>query len=231
MCGVVGWGAVAQANHTWVGHWERSNHPLHLRLDDNMSAVWDDHFRSAAGDWSLSDLLDVSVVPGGVDPRSCGPVAGRVQVCNSRYGLNGWLGQTKVWVEDEHITQAIVQLNDSYFEGTTLDNPTARRRVMCHELGHSLGLDHRESGAASCMNSADRLLDPSASHPDGHDYEELAHIYFHLDQNGGGTPGTGGCAPMRSAFAALEEGGAQIEHLNDGRILITYTTYSSEFLR
>jgi hypothetical protein len=52
---------------------------------------------------------------------------------------------------------------------------------MCHEVGHTFGLDHRdESGADlnTCMDYADAF---DNEHPNRHDYEQLARIYGHLD--------------------------------------------------
>ena len=61
---------------------------------------------------------------------------------------------------------------------------TLRRYICCHEVGHTLGLDHQDvnfnnANLGTCM---DYTNDPSTNqHPNQHDYDELVTIYSHLD--------------------------------------------------
>lgn len=50
--------------------------------------------------------------------------------------------------------------------------------ILCHEVGHALGLGHREAGTRSCMQTPARA---SASDPDGHDADHLRAVHDHLD--------------------------------------------------
>ncbi|MBI4340428.1 MAG: hypothetical protein HY680_10835 [Chloroflexi bacterium] len=173
------------ASHSWNGyHWARTSNPFTLKLGDNVSSTWDAHLAAASDDWSLSTVLDTTVVPGQAK-GSCSKVTkGRVEVCNKAYGLNGWLGVAGVWVSGSHITQAYVKLNDTYFNTSTYNTPAWRQFVTCQEIGHTLGLDHQDEdfsnpNLGTCM---DYTSDPSTNqHPDQHDYDELEAIYSHLD--------------------------------------------------
>jgi hypothetical protein len=178
---------VAYANHSWGNyHWARTTSSFTLKLGDNVSTAWDSHLATASVDWSLSSVLDTTVVTGGAK-RNCGPIKGRVEICNSKYGNNGWLGIAQIWVSGSHITQGVVKLNDTYFNKSPYNAPAWRRLVMCQEIGHTFGLDHQDeafgnTNLGTCMDyTSNPSGPPSNEHPNAHDYEQLELIYAHLD--------------------------------------------------
>jgi hypothetical protein len=124
-------------------------------------------------------------VAGSVSPKTCKATAGRVEVCNSTYGNNGWLGIASISVTGgTHITQGTVKLNDTYFNTAQYNTPAWRNLVTCQEVGHTFGLDHQDenfnnANLGTCM---DYTNDPSTNqHPNQHDYDELVTIYSHVD--------------------------------------------------
>lgn len=177
--------STVSASHSWGGyHWARAANPFTLKLGDNLSANWDAYLTGASTDWSLSSVFDTQVVPGSTNPKNCRAAAGRVEVCNSKYGKNGWLGIASVWASGAHITQATVKVNDSYFSTAKYNTPAWKNLVMCQEIGHTFGLDHQDENfdnpnLGTCM---DYTSDPSTNqHPNQHDYDMLETIYSHLD--------------------------------------------------
>src|SRR3990167_9769455 len=81
------------ASHSWGSyHWARTSNPFTLKLGDNLSSSWDPYLVTTSTDWSVSPVLDTTIVAGGTTPRNCRATSGRVEVCNSKYGNNGWLG-------------------------------------------------------------------------------------------------------------------------------------------
>ena len=78
-----------------------------------------------------------------------------------------------MFIRNGHFTYAWVDLDNA-------NSYTWRKRVhvLCQEIGHTLGLDHR-TGAGTCMNA--RYNDVASMHPDAHDYAELEGIYAHVD--------------------------------------------------
>lgn len=177
-------GTVAYATHSWGGyHWARTANPFTLTLGDNVSAGWDAFLGTASQDWSLSSVLDTAIAAGQSNFR-CRATKGRVEVCNRKYGNNGWLGIGQIWVSGSHITQGTVKLNDTYFNTATYNTPAWKQFVMCQEIGHTFGLDHQDEdfnnpNLGSCM---DYTNDPSTNqHPNQHDYEMLEAIYGHQD--------------------------------------------------
>ena len=176
----------ANANHSWNGyHWARTSNPFTLMLGDNVDSTWDSYLRTTSSDWSQSTVLDTTVVAGQTKPRHCGATSGRVEVCNAKYGNNGWLGIASIWVTGGvHITQGTVKVNDTYFSTAQYNTSAWRNLVMCQEVGHTLGLDHQDTNftnpnLGTCM---DYTNDPSTNqHPNQHDYDELVTIYSHLD--------------------------------------------------
>jgi hypothetical protein len=177
--------AVASANHAWSNyHWARTSNPFTLKVGDNVSSIWDSHLDQAISDWSQSSVLNLAEVNGGTRPKNCRPTAGRIEVCNARYGNNGWLGIAQIWASGRHITQAITKVNDTYYETPTYDTPAWRQFVMCQEIGHDFGLAHQDenftnANLGSCM---DYTNNPGTNqHPNQHDYNQLESIYSHLD--------------------------------------------------
>ncbi len=178
--------SIALASHSWGGyHWARTSNPFTLKLGDNLSSIWDPYLATASSDWSQSLVLDTTIVPGGTSARRCKPTPGRVEVCDSTYGNNGWLGLAQIWVSGGHITQGVTKLNDTYFNTPTYNTPAWKNLVVCQEVGHTLGLDHQDEDfnnppLGTCM---DYTSDPALNqHPNLHDYDELGIIYLsHFD--------------------------------------------------
>ncbi|MBI5817179.1 MAG: hypothetical protein HZB09_02010 [Candidatus Yonathbacteria bacterium] len=184
--------SVASANHTWGNyHWARTANPFTLKLGNNVSSAWNMNLLTASNDWSLSSMLDANIVPGLTDGRRCRATNGRVEVCNSKYGNNGWLGIASIWVNGDHITKGTVKLNDTYFNTAAYNTPAWRQFVACQEIGHAFGLDHQDvnfsnANLGTCM---DYTNDPDGTlygqldnqHPNQHDYDELGVVYQHLD--------------------------------------------------
>lgn len=183
-----GFATVAYASHSWGSyHWASTVSPFTLQLGDNVSAVWDGHLATASAEWSVSTALDTTVVAGLANPKNCRAVKGRVEVCNSKYGNNGWLGIASIWISGDHITQGTVKLNDTYFNKPKYNTPAWRQFVMCQEVGHAFGLDHQDetfgdANLGTCMDYTDNPSGPPSNEsPNTHDYDQLEQIYAHLD--------------------------------------------------
>lgn len=185
---VLSLGAIASfagATHSWGGyHWARTSNPFTVKLSDNLSSSWDAYLSTSSSDWSLSNVLDTTIIPGTTNPKTCKPIAGQVGVCNSKYGRNGWLGVASIWASGTHITQGTVKMNDTYFSTATYNTPAWKNLVLCQEIGHTFGLDHQDENfnnppLGTCM---DYTNDPTLNqHPNQHDYDMLDEIYAHLD--------------------------------------------------
>jgi hypothetical protein len=180
--------APASATHSWGGyHWARTANPFTIKLGDDVSSAWDTFLVGAASDWSADTAgnpLNATVVAGATRPKPCKAQTGHVEVCSASYGNNGWLGLAQIWVTSgNHIVKGVAKFNDYYYAMPKYNNAIWRAMVVCQEVGHTFGLDHQdESGADfhTCMDYADNP-DADNTHPNRHDYEELAIIYSHLD--------------------------------------------------
>ena len=193
----------AFATHSWGNyHWARTQNPFTLKMGDNVSSNWDSYLTTTSDDWSLSSVLDTTIVAG-LGGKNCRATNGRVEICNRKYGKNGWLGIAQVWVNSSgHITQGVVKMNDTYFNTATYNTPAWKNLVMCQEVGHTLGLDHQDeafnnANLGTCM---DYTNNPGTNqHPNAHDYTELEEIYAHLDSTttlGAGLPSGGNGAEI-----------------------------------
>jgi hypothetical protein len=179
---IISVGATASASHSWGGyHWARQSNPFTLKLNDNLDTAWKPYLQQTSADWSVSEVLDTTIVAGTSNPKTCKPKLGQVEVCNSRYGKNGWLGLAQIWLNSSHIVQGTTKLNDTYFAMQKYDTPAEKNHVMCQEVGHTFGLGHQDESGAAFGTCMDYSMDPGSQRPNTHDYEQLASIYAHLD--------------------------------------------------
>jgi hypothetical protein len=253
--------ATADANHSWGKyHWARTSNPFTLQLGDNVDAAWDSHLTTTSSDWSLSGPFDfgngstgnasnnpvrTTVVAGSTTGATCAANLGTTQVCNAAYGDNGWLGLAQIWItRGSHIAQGTAKMNDTYFVLAKYDNPNERNHVMCQEVAHTFGLAHQsEDGSSqnSCMdyfsNTGANATSTLSTHPNQHDYDQLAKIYGHTDRfrtNAGGSTGTpaglvtvSGHRPDGTPNGASPANGHwYIEPLGGGEFLVTHIHWS-----
>lgn len=192
----------AIASHSWSNyHWNRSGSEITPPVDDNVSSTWDQYLILAINGgngnpgWNTSTVIQSPLAPGSANPRTCKPVAGRIQVCSTTYGRTGWLGIAQIWLSGGHITQGVTKVNDTYFNTASYNTPAWRRLVMCQEIGHDFGLGHTNEiftnvNDGTCMDYTNAPAGgmvggfnygPSNEYPNGHDLDQLAQIYAHPD--------------------------------------------------
>lgn len=181
----------AGASHSWGHyHWARTSNPFTIKLGDNVSGLWDGMLGIASADWSQSAVLDTAIVAGGTTGSTCAPTYGRAEVCSSDYGNTGWLGLAQIWITTgSHIAQGVVKNNDYYFGSSSYqyNNTAEMQHVICQEVGHIFGLNHQsETGESldTCMDYYHNVSDNDtlSTHPNQHDYDQLAKIYKHKDR-------------------------------------------------
>jgi hypothetical protein len=222
-----------QESHSWGNyHWGRSSNPFTVQLGDNVGAAWDSALSGAASDWNQSTVVNTPVVAGGTlsNTKKCRATTGRVEVCNNRYGNNGWLGVAQIWLSGGHITKGIVKLNDTYYAaGGPYDTAAWRNSVMCQEIGHTLGLDHNDEDFSTTTGTCmDYSNDPGPNqHPDSHDYQMLQTIYGHLDSTT--TVGQMPAEMEHGDFSAQGSWGELMRTSHDGRVHQFVKDYGNGF--
>jgi hypothetical protein len=230
----------ASANHSWNGyHWARTTPTFTVQLGDNVSGLWDGMLGTASSDWSQSNVLDTTVVAGGTRPKPCKPTAGRVEVCSASYGNSGWLGLAQIWITGgTHITQGVVKNNDYYFGNSTYqyNNTAEMQHVICQEIGHTFGLDHQDESGISLNTCMDyyhntSATDTKSTHPNSHDYQELATIYSHTDSfstvGGASTGFLPDAVPSFTPATRLNDS-TYVDDLGGGRKLVTYVIWTNQ---
>lgn len=183
----------SQATHSWNGyHWARTTSQFTLQLGNNLTTTdWKSHLSQASSDWNNGGNTPIltTIVAGGTTAKGCKMVAGTTQVCNAKYGNNGWLGLASINITGGvHITQGTAKMNDTYFASGSDNTPNEREHVMCQEVAHTFGLDHQSTSGASlntCMdyfsNTGSNAGSTKSTKPNQHDFDELNTIYAHLD--------------------------------------------------
>ena len=244
-------GATAYAHHAWNDyHWRRTGAQLTMPIGDNVTAAWDAHLQKAITDWNQSSVIQATAAGGVTNPKNCKPISGRIEVCSSAYGNNGWLGIAQIWLSNGHITQGVTKLNDSYFKpGSRYNTAAWRAAVTCQEIGHDFGLGHQDEDFAtdattSCMEYTN--VPEGNGQPDSHDMAELNDIYGHSDgtafttitaaspgrapseEAGGNTPGEWGRVVSHDAQGRHD---VFVQELGNGRVKITHVLYTLEARR
>jgi len=235
------------ATHSWNGyHWARTANPFTIKLGDNVSGPWDAMLVTASSDWSKSNVLDTTIVAGGARPRNCRPTSGRVEVCNASYGNTGWLGVAQIWITGGvHITQGTVKNNDYYFGSSSYqyNNTAEMQHVICQEIGHTFGLAHQDESGISLNTCMDyyhntSATDTKSTHPNQHDYDELATIYSHLDSFT--TIGAAPASVAKGDFSSPSEWGklvsgsvksgdsTYVRDFGKGNLVVTFVIWANE---
>lgn len=245
-------GASAYAHHAWsTYHWSRSGPELTMRIGDNVSSAWDPHLSKAIADWNQSSVIQAVPAGGVTNAKNCKPVSGRIEVCSSAYGNNGWLGIAQIWLTNGHITQGVTKLNDSYFKaGSRYNTPEWRAAVTCQEIGHDFGLGHQDEdfstdATTSCMEYTN--VPAGNGQPDNHDFAELESIYAHghtafaaITQNGASSArapseAEGGNTPDEWGEVVSHDAQGRhdvfVKQLGNGRVKITHVLYALEAKR
>ena len=163
---------------------------------DSTTGSWTDKLPNVLSDWGQSSKFRFVKQQAATDSGSrlnCSmpDSYGRVHVCNhSDYNFSG-AGLATIRVNSEnHIQKGKVRVKNSTGEG-------ARRPLLCQEVGHNLGLDHRP-GTGSCMH---QNASAAANSPDRHDYDQLVDQTHHH----GGESETGG------SLSDLDTGGGNLD--------------------
>jgi hypothetical protein len=212
------------ANNWWGNyHWGRPSTEFTLAVGANVGSDWIDPLAATTDnrtvdlkDWSDSTILDMRVVPGTITEKNrkkCPPTAGRVEVCSGSFG-GGYLGIAQIWSNGEHLTQATVKVNDSYYSKPPYNNFNERQSVLCEELGHTIGVDHAVDASGGCVIGY--AASPPPLYPSVHDYDMIKSHYEHSD--------SATTVGATTAVAAREETevdprnwGAVVEHDEHGR--------------
>ncbi len=164
----------ATAHHPIGWHWRRGSNPVTVRLLDSVTAAWQQPVERAAREWSRrSGPVDIAIeksMTKASKRRKCPAPDGAVRICNADYGDTSWAAITRVVRLGKHIVRAKIIMNDR--------GATAHRALACHEIGHALGLAHRQQEATSCLTP---IVAPAQMHPDAHDIQQLRRIYDHSD--------------------------------------------------
>ncbi len=182
---------VVDASHAWgTYHWARTANPFTLKLGNNMTATdWQSYLARTSSDWNSGSTPLLTAIVNGSGGKRCKAVAGTTQVCNGKYGNNGWLGLASINITGgTHITQGTAKMNDTYFNTATYNNPNEKLHVVCQEVAHTFGLAHQsEDGSSqnSCMdyfsNTGANAGSTLSTKPNAHDFDQLNLIYAHLD--------------------------------------------------
>jgi hypothetical protein len=163
--------------------WAVKQVPFTVKAGSNLTGEWPGIMQTAIKAWDKNDTVTIKKVAGSTGAQSCSPTTGRIEICNWNYGTQaGWLGLTRLYFDKRgnRIEAATLQLNDSFFnqKNGQYNDYNARLHTMCHEMGHTIGLDHVDT--TSCMNDSQYAVFHYVK-PINKDFRQLARIYKNTD--------------------------------------------------
>lgn len=175
--------APSSASETSTYRWAVKQTPFTVMAGANLTGDWSGIMQTAVDQWDKNDTVTIKKVGGSTGAQSCSPTSGRIEICNWNYGTQeGWLGLTRLYFDDRgnRIEAATLQLNDSFFnqKNGQYNDYDARLHTMCHEMGHTIGLDHVDT--TSCMNDSQYAVFHYVK-PITKDFKDLARIYKNTD--------------------------------------------------
>jgi hypothetical protein len=144
---------------------------------------WDSFFVTALSDWDSAPSLSLSARTRKFDANPCGHRNSELRVCNGDYGATGWKGVNEAVFytlesnSKNYIVSSVATMNDYYMREKS---DAEKQYVMCHEIGHGFGLDHRDevmdnADLGSCMDYTRNYS--GNSRPDDVDFENLTNMY------------------------------------------------------
>jgi hypothetical protein len=218
-------------------HWGTRKVPFTIGVGNNVSRDWQKYLDRAVADWSESGTVTLEIIRGSTSPKKCEAVEGRIEVCSGNYGDTGWLGLSRVRLENDFFSAVTVQVNDYYFKekGGIYNTRKARVHTMCHELGHAVGLPHPDDSSKSCVNDSLDMLE-STLEPTKGDFKDLRKLYGNGDrfQTVERNPRLAPLTPEIRVAGPLPEirigapgsETVQVDTLPDGSTLITRVTWA-----
>lgn len=173
----------SSASSTNGYRWAVKQTPFTVMAGENLTGEWSGIMQTAVNAWDKNDTVTIKRVAGSTGAQTCSPTTGRIEICNWNYGTQeGWLGLTRLYFDDRgnRIEAATLQLNDSFFNQRNgqYNDYDARLHTMCHEMGHTIGLDHVDT--TSCMNDSQYAVFNYVK-PISSDFRDLQRIYKQKD--------------------------------------------------
>ena len=160
--------------YTWPGSGERT---IPIEVDD-LDGQWQKPLTRAIRSWNRSPFVNLVVGT----PGTCATVNEGIELCGEHAGATrSWIGLTGVWTCAEPLgCDGLIDFANIEVNLDKSWSPAKRVFVLCHELGHAIGLDHRAVSPGTTLPSCMTGSFAQSSSPylaDAQDLADLAAMY------------------------------------------------------
>ena len=173
-----GFAGVGAASADIQAHWADNDptYPHGYAFIHDETGAWAPVYTAAIG-WDTETRLDLTYTSGSCTSNHCVPFTERHMGVSGCDASKGTVGLT-TW-NSSTVGHLLYGTHSELDSDCSSRGYSARLELVCHEMGHTLSLDERGSGALSCMRDGVDL--GTQTHGDASDFADLHAAYNHND--------------------------------------------------
>jgi len=180
-------------------HWGRKENPFRLNIVKTLTPGWNDELEGNLVKWAqtssdmFNEIFEFNIISSSnnnaTERLNCKPIRGKIRICDSndyqqhKAANDKWVAKTMIRVTKHNlIVSAVIKIDTSLdYWNNAYFGERARDKVLCHEIGHTLGVDHPSTDGLSHSTCMDYSNVYASLSPNVDDYATLTDLYGVVD--------------------------------------------------